>query len=392
MRKLLSIFIISLVAHVVWGQSGVGYDPENPADPNVYYSLSLEVSPRTGGTVNPSSTRSLAAGTEVYCYAYTKNGYEFKQWMEGDSVVSTNRSFYYTMPDHDVVLTAYFDYVGYNYDPENPDDPFADGYRHKVRVYSTPSSGGYFNSSNFLLTEGETARIYAYSNEGYRFVSWKQDGEIISTANPLEIKMGEEDLSYTATFVYDPANPGDPAPNNFNPVTGEVVIDSFTPGYLNSAIGTVVGSENYDLVQSIVVIGKMESYDFGFSYYLSNCALIDLARTTGYTEVPSYSFEGNDALTKVVLPSSVERIGYCAFYGCTNLSEIACYAIVPPVVDSYVFKDVPSGLVVRVPSSAISQYMKSNGWKDFTILPLDEETCAINVSLPTDAIDHIAVE
>lgn len=387
MRKLFTLFIISLVAHVVWGQSGVGYDPENPADPNVYYNLSLEASPSTGGTIDPSSTRSLEAGSGVYCYASAKKGYVFKQWMEGDSVVSTNRNFYYTMPNHDVVLTAYFDYVGYNYDPENPGDPFEDGYKHKVALCSNPKNAGYFNNNDFYLVEGDSINVYAYPNNGFKFESWEKDGITISRSNPLNIKMDSLDLTYTANFIYDPVNPGDPAPNNFNPVTGEVVIDSFTPGYLNSAIGTVVGSENYDLVQSIVVIGKMESYDFGFSYYLSNCALIDLARTTGYTEVPSYSFEGNDALTKVVLPSSVERIGYCAFYGCTNLSEIACYAIVPPVVDSYVFKDVPSGLVVRVPSSAISQYMKSNGWKDFTILPLDEETCTINVSLPTDAID-----
>ncbi len=388
MKKIFSLLIISLIVHSLSAQSGVGYDPENPADPNVYYSLTLDASPRAGGSVSPTNKLQKEAGEEVYCYARAKLGYEFKQWMEGDSVVSTESRFSYTMPNRDVVLVAYFDYVGNDYNPENPSDPFEDGYKHKVKLYAAPSVGGYFNSGNFLLTEGETTNVYAYPSNGYRFVSWKKDGNIISTSNPMEIKMGTEDLEYTATFVYDPQSPGNPSPNNFNAATGEVVIDEFTAGDLNEAIETVIGGwDNYSLVQSIVVVGEMSSYDFGFSYNMTNCSLIDLARTTGYTEVPSWSFEGNTALTKIVLPSSVERIGYSAFYNCENLSEIACYSLVPPTIGTNAFYGVLDGLVVRVPSSALSSYAKADGWKNFTLLPLDEETCAISVALPDDSSD-----
>lgn len=388
MKKIFSLLIISLIVHSLSAQSGVGYDPENPADPNVYYSLTLDASPRAGGSVSPTNKLQKEADEEVYCYARAKLGYEFKQWMEGDSVVSTESSFYYTMPNRDVVLVAYFDYVGYDYNPENPSDPFEDGYKHKVKLYAAPSVGGYFNSGNFLLTEGEATNVYAYPSNGYRFVSWKKDGNIISTSNPMEIKMGTEDLEYTATFVYDPQSPCNPSPNNFNAATGEVVIDEFTAGDLNDAIETVIGGwDNYSLVQSIVVVGEMSSYDFGFSYNMTNCSLIDLARTTGYTEVPSWSFEGNTALTKIVLPSSVERIGYSAFYNCENLSEIACYSLVPPTIGTNAFYGVSDGLVVRVPSSALSSYAKADGWKNFTLLPLDEETCAISVTLPDDSSD-----
>ena len=385
MKKILCLFLVSLVVHTVWAQSGVGYDPENPGDPDVYYRLTLEAAPRSGGEVSTYNSKMVAAGTEVYCYASAKTGYTFSRWMKGDVVVSTESSFTYTMPEENVTLTAYFDFTGYN--PDSPDDPFADGYQHKVTLYATPSAGGYFNSSNFMLAEGKTANVYAYPHSGYRFVSWKQDGKIVSTQNPLEVKMGSSDLIYTATFVYDPENPGSPSPNNFNKATGELIIDDFKPGYLNSAINSAIGSyENYPLVQSIIIVGKMESYDFGFAHSLGNCSLIDLARTTGYTEIPRWAFEDMSSLTELVIPASVEKICDFAFSGCEHLSEIACYATVPPVLEPNAFANVPKGLIVRVPSSAMSLYLKTEEWKDFTLLPLDEETCSISVSLPDDAI------
>lgn len=390
MKYLYSFLIAWAIGLSAWAQSGVDYDPENPADPSApptpaqSYTLTMETAPRYSGSVN-NSTVTAEAGTEVYCRAYERTGYTFKQWMVGDSLVSTNSSFYFVMPAENVVLTAYFDYAGY--DPENPDDPFADGYVHKVALYATPSVGGYFNSASFTLTENEETNIYAYPREGYRFSSWKQNGKIVSTENPLTIKMGTKDLEYTATFVYDPESPGNPSPNNFNPVTGELIIDEFISGNLNSAIYSVLGDNDYSLVQSVTVVGKMDSYDFGFANNLYNCTLIDLARTTGYTEVPSWAFEYNTSLTKVILPASVGQINRNAFYGCENLSEIVCYALIPPTVNSNAFNNIPEGVVVRVPSSVLSQYSETDGWKDFTLLPLDEETCAIGVSLPADATD-----
>lgn len=367
---------------MLWAQSGEGYDPQSPPDPDVYYHLTLEASPRTAGSVSPSSMQSLAFGKSISCSAYPNTGYTFKCWMVGDEVVSTDRYFYYSMPDHDVVLTAHFDREEYN--PANPGDPFADGYQHKVNLYATPSAGGSFNSSSFYMLEGRTTYVYAYPSAGFRFVSWKQDGKIVSTENPMEVQMGQEDIAYTAQFVYDPQNPGDPGENFFNPATGELVIDNFRPGYLSSAISAVVN--DYSLVTSVKIIGQLGTWDWGFYYRMTNCSLVDLARTTGYTAVPSYAFEGMSALKKVILPATVESIGNYAFTECTNLSELVCYALVPPAVDEQTFYGV-SNCALRVPSGVIALYAEAPYWSEFLIFPLDEETCKINVNLPADAKD-----
>lgn len=387
MKKILALIVLSLIVHTAWSQSGEGYNPENPADPDVYYTLMLEASPRTGGTLDSNNRKQLAAGQSTYVSATPRLGYMFKRWMMGDSVISTEKSFYFTMPENDVVLTAYFEWNP-DYNPQNPGDPDAEGYSHHVYAYAMPSAGGYFNSSSFTLVEGKSTSIYAYPREGYRFESWMCNGEVVSTSNPLNIKMGTSDIAYTATFVYNPVSPGEPSPNVFNSATGEVIIDNFTPGSLNSAIYTVVGSsENYNAVHSILVIGRMQSSDFGFARSYSNCSQIDLSRTTGYTEVPSWSFEGAGALTKIFLPASVERIGSNAFDGCKNLSELYCYATTPPEVNSNSFFNVAEALVVKVPASAVPLYQKATGWKDLTILPVDAETCNMAINLPMNASD-----
>ena len=89
MKKIISLLLISLIVQLCWAQSGEGYDPANPADPQLYYSLTLESAPKKGGRVESyANTRMLTAGTEVHCYANPKHGYKFKQWMEGDKIVS----------------------------------------------------------------------------------------------------------------------------------------------------------------------------------------------------------------------------------------------------------------------------------------------------------------
>lgn len=388
MKNFLSIIFTCLLAQLSWAQSGENYDPENPADPDVHYKLMVEASPKKGGSITPSSIKQLQAGTEIYCSATANAGYKFKQWMVGNEIVSTKNSFTYTMPDDNVKLIAYFDWIGNEgYNPENPGDPSANGYQHKVTLYATPSAGGSFNSSSFYLTEDDIAEVYAYPSSGYRFVSWKQNGKIVSTGNPIRIIMGTEDQEYTAQFVYDPQDPQNPGANNFNAATGELIIDDFQPGNLNSTISaTIGGSDNYPLVQSVVIIGQMESYDFGFSYNLTNCSTIDISRTTGYTEIPSWGFEGMQALTKIILPSSIRQIGNKAFSGCCNLSELVCYATVPPTLSPEAF-DSFLGVTVRVPSVALSLYKEAEVWKKLTILPLDEETYQLDVSLPDDAAD-----
>lgn len=384
MKRIYSILFVWMIVLSAWAQSGEGYDPENPADPTVCYILTMEATPRSGGSVDRSRV-TAEAGQTVSCHATAKVGYAFKQWMIGDSLVSTESSFSYTMPAHDVVLIAYFEYEGYN--PENPDDPFADGYEHNVTLYATPSVGGYFNSASFMLTEGEVAKIYAYPRNGYRFESWMQGSTVVSTDNPLTIRMGTQDVGYKAVFAYNPENPADPFANTFNKETGEVVIDNFMSGSLNSALSNAIGGMDYSsTVKSIKVIGKLNPSDFGFARHYTNCETIDLSRTTGYVEVPSYSFESASALKTIYLPTNVEAIGKHAFMGCSALKEFYIYSPIPPTLGEEVFYNTSTDITVYVPSGAVELYRTTEGWKGLSIKPLDGEEYSFTVNFPSNAV------
>ena len=273
------------------------------------------------------------------------------------------------------------------YDPANPGDPQVPVLKHQLRVEASPQQGGSFNVVSEKVSEGGSISLYAYPDAGFVFKGWMQGDSLLSETSPYTYTMGSKDAVVKGLFEYNPENPSNPGANSWDASTGEVVVDDFEPGRLSSAVSTVIGgSSNQSAVTMVVVSGEMSSYDFGFTNYYDNCTLLDLSRSYGYTEIPSYGFDGS-GLTTVILPSCVERIGNYAFYGCGNLADLTCYSVVPPTVEAYAFDGLAEGAVLHVLSSSISLYAEAEGWKDFTILPLSENVQALEVTLPADGAD-----
>lgn len=382
--KYFGLFIVAILSCLTGFAQG-GYDPENPGDPNPYRKLTVIASPKSGGSVGSYNDSQVGVGQTVTCYANENRYYEFVHWLQNGEIVSTEHCFSFEMPDENVEMTAVFEF---NYNPESPDDPQEAIPSHRVTLTASPGRGGRFNTSVFKLCEGDSINIYAYPNEGYRFEEWQLDGVLMSTKNPLNIKMTDKDLHFTARFSYNPVNPVDPAVNLFNPGTGEMVIDRFQQGYLSSAVSDLLNNgSDYSDIQSLLVCGMMDGSDFGVMYSLSNCSVINLSRTNGYTEIPSYTFESAAALTELTLPSCINAIGRYAFKDCNNLSVVTCFAVVPPSLSVGVFDGVDNSVVVKVPAQSVDLYKNAPGWKEFTILPADENVFSIAVSLPSDAKD-----
>lgn len=378
------LFILAILSCLTGFAQG-GYNPENPGDPNPYRKLTVLASPKAGGSVSPNNESQVGVGQTVSCYADESKYYDFVHWLQNGEVVSTDNSFSFVMPDEDVEMVAVFET---NYNPQSPNDPQEVKPSHRVTLTAIPGKGGHFNTSAFKLCEGDSINIYAYPNEGYRFDEWLLDGVLVSTKNPLKVKMIDKDLKYTARFSYNPINPSDPAVNLFNPATGEMVIDKFERGYLSSAISRLLNDDySYSEIQSLIVSGMMDSSDFGVMSRLVNCSVIDLSRTNGYTEIPSYALESMTSMTELLLPSCINSIGGHAFEDCINLSVITCYAIIPPSLANSVFDGIDASIVVKVPTQSIELYKNAQGWKEFTILPADTDTYSILVSLPSDAND-----
>ena len=380
------LFLCTLMPLAAWAQAGGGYNPPNPGDPDApndkeVYKLTLSATPKGSSSFNRNEQQQVTAGKEIYIEAYASTGYKFVAWLCDGDTLSKSRGFYYTMPQKNVALTAVMRYY-----PDSPGDPETPKARYQVKVKAEPANAGSFNFSNQQLEAGSDIDIWAYANTGYQLKQWLVGDSVIKGTNYLMYKVPNRNSEVVAQFIYNPQNPENPKKNYWNKETGEVIIDDFTEGNLKSTIDNTTGNYSSQDVQMITVAGKIGGGDFSVTRDFSNCTLIDMSRTSGIDNVPSYAFY-NTNVENVYLPSSIEKIGYRTFAGCKSLSAITLYAMTPPEVDKETFYEANEGFVVYVPASALARYQADKTWGEFNLMPIQDDIHALQVSLPqgTDA-------
>ena len=363
------------------------FDPSSPSDPQPgeqtkKYNLSLVCNPI--GAASLSGAGTYTEGASVYIYASNNSGYVFTGWSKDGEAISGGNSMSFTMPASDVVLTANF-----AYNPSNPTDPQQPTLKHPLTVIASPAGAGTFSTSGSECTYGQEYYVYAYPQSGYKFKGWIVNGvaqeEVSTTFRGIMTDAGAQ---VVGLFVFDPSSPSNPGANYYNSVTGQAIIDDFTPGSLYNATRDVVGYNNFGNVSSIIVKGRMTSDDFSALTNLTNAGVLDLSRTGAYAEVPAYAFQ-NVVATDILLPSSIATIGNYAFRYCANIISLTVYAQEPPTCNSYTFSGFTNkaNCTVYVPASAIELYSNADYWKDFTILPITNDAHVLQVNLPADAYD-----
>lgn len=362
----------------LWAQSS-DYNPANPGDPQVpikKYSLKLKASPVNGCSFNYASEKKWEASRQIYVEAYPNTGFHMVAWVCGKDTLSRERGFYYTMPERNVELTALL-----KYNPQSPENPEVMNTKYDVQLTASPANGGSFNFSSARFTAGSSIDLYAYPGNGFVFRKWMSGDTVISKEQSFRFVVPKKKTQITAIFEYDPQNPDNPNKNYWNKELGEVIVDDFTPGNLSGSIWSAIKGASTSDVQMITVAGKMDNYDFSVANDFGNCTLLDISRVTGITEIPSYAFDYTN-LESVCLPASIEKIGYNAFAYDSRLSSVTIYAMTPPSVDEQAFRETGEGLVVYVPASSLPLYQEANVWKDFTLLPIQDDIHSLAVSLP----------
>lgn len=257
---------------------------------------------------------------------------------------------------------------------------------YELTVIADPAIGGTFNTSGATLAGGEQIQLQAYSGSNFSFDRWvDSEGHELSVNSTLTFTMPASDATVIAKFVYNPANPTNPAQNYWNPLTGDVIIDDFEPGRLSGAVSSVIGNSNSGDVLTITVAGNMNSNDYNIINYYSNCSVLDLSRVSGLTAVPSYAFDYTK-LETVYLPATIEKLGQRSFYQCSRLGALTIYAMTPPTLEQNVFTGISDNFVVYVPAASIPLYQEAAGWSGFTILPIQDDIRSLTISLPADAV------
>ena len=122
------------------------------------YTITVSANPPGGGTVSGGGT--YAEGTEATVTATPNACYRFVNWTENGTEVSTNASYTFTVTGNRT-LVANFAPIQYT-----------------VSVSASPTVGGTVEGGG-TYNCGAQATVTAYPNEGYDFVNWTEDGEVV---------------------------------------------------------------------------------------------------------------------------------------------------------------------------------------------------------------------
>lgn len=381
MKKIMSILMLWAMCLPLLAQGGTSEnEPGSGGDGSETktYTLSLNCVPALSASLSGSAQ--LVAGQEQYIYAAGRTGFRFVCWKEGDQVVSDSYWFYYTMPERDVTLTAYFEY-----DPRNPEDPVMPTYEttYKLNTIVTPAFAASTNiEKDKRVAAGKEEYIYASGRTGFKFVCWKEGEQVVSDNYWFYYTMPDHDVTLTAVFKYDPDNLDNPNGNHYYADTKTAVVDNFRPGNFYSAYYSLYSNLNEGDIAKLVVSGQLNASDVSNTSNMKP-AVVDLSRTSGYSYLNSMG--SNDNLTTLILPECINEIYYYAFSSTPNLSSLTIYAYTPPKVDRYMLEYLkPENVTVFVPGASIGLYADDPIWGQFNIMPITADVVKVTVAFPQD--------
>ncbi len=93
--------------------------------------------------------------------------------------------------------------------PDHPSLRLADGETLLTVVADPPEGGSVSGGGSYVA--GKSVSLRASANNGFQFVNWMLNGEVVSTTAAFTYTKGDADETLVAHFVYNPGNPGEPA-------------------------------------------------------------------------------------------------------------------------------------------------------------------------------------
>ena len=161
------------------------------------YTVSVSANPAIGGNVTGGGT--YPQGQSCTVTATANDGYNFVNWTEGGNVVSTQATYTFVV-NGNRNLVANFE---------------AEVQTYNIRVSANPMLAGTVTGGG-TFQQGETCTVTATPNNGYNFVNWTENGNVVSTNASYSFTVtGNRMLvanfqaqSFTITATADPVNGG----------------------------------------------------------------------------------------------------------------------------------------------------------------------------------------
>ena len=279
-------------------------------------------------------------GANVTITATINDGYNFLGWYDGDTLITENTSYSFTLGDESVTFTAKWSY-------------------YTVTTEMNMAGGNITYYSNKKVSVGQTVTVTAESCLGYKFLGWYKGGALISEELSYSFAMPTENMTLTATWEILP----EMQPFNFTStpttckITSVKTLEATTlvvPNFVTSIQrGAFFGCSK---LQSLTIpfVGESRKtetdlyqyplgYIFGTTQYTNSASAQqsyygNSTSTTTYTTyyIPTSlksvtvtggnilrgAFEDCTTLTTITLPNNITNISDNAFHRCINLTTI----------------------------------------------------------------------
>ncbi len=150
----------------------------------VDYTISLSASPAAGGTYTGGGT--FPSGSSRTVTATANSGYDFVNWTEGGSQVSTLASYPFTLTSSRTLVANFVN---------TPID-------YTISLSASPAAGGTYTGGG-TFPAGSSRTVTATANSGYDFVDWTEGGSQVSTSASYPFTL-TSNRTLVANFVNTP--------------------------------------------------------------------------------------------------------------------------------------------------------------------------------------------
>ena len=114
---------------------------------------------------------------------------------------------------------------------------------------------------------------------------------------------------------------------------------------------------------SVTIPNSVKSIEYGAFAY---SGLTSVTIPNSVTSIGAYAFKDCSGLTSVTIPNSVTSIEFEAFEGCSELTDIYCYAEQVPLTESDAFEgSYVEYATLHVPTVSMEDYKTTEPWSSF---------------------------
>ena len=246
------------------------------------YKFSTKTNTENAGEYTIHTNEYTTSGTDVVLTATPYIGYNFIGWYHNNELVSSDSTFKFTMPHHDITYTVKFE-------PK----PELNGYIFTSTATSCTITGVEFDTTN--ITELTIPEFVTHINHSFSFPN------LVS----LTIGNKTQELQFSLH-----------APKLTNINLPDTWLHISNNAFTNTAY--YKNSDNWE--NGALYIGKhliATTSDLPAEYTIKS----------GTISVAINAFYGQTNLKKIIMPSSLKDVGESAFYGCSNLESVELSAL-----------------------------------------------------------------